>query len=40
MFQDHGKIIEFQEKLMEKSLNFGSVIHRKIIEFWTRHGFD
>ena len=49
LFQDHVKIIEFQEKLlkfvkmkkiMEKSLNFGSVIHGKITEFWDRHSLN
>ena len=28
------------EKIREKSLNFGSVTHEKIIEFWNRHSFD
>ena len=36
------KIIEIQIcfKIIEKSLNFASVAHGKIIEFWNRHSFD
>ena len=36
------KVLEIckNEKIMEKSLNFGSVAHGKIIEFWNRHSFD
>ena len=43
LFQDHGKIIEFHEKLLKfvkKSLNFGSVAHGNIIEFRNRQIFD
>ena len=36
------KVLEIckNEKIMEKSLNFGSVTHGKVIEFWNRHSFD
>ena len=36
------KVLEIckNENIMEKSLNFGSVAHGKIIEFWNRHSFD
>ena len=36
------KVLEIckNENIMEKSLNFASVTHGKIIEFWNRHSFD
>ena len=35
------KVLEIckNEKIMEKSLNFGSITHGKIIEFWNIHSF-